>query len=34
MSLFNADKIGVGLIKIFAIEFIALAIILIALSSF
>jgi hypothetical protein len=34
MPLINPDKIGLGLLKIFAVEFIALVIILIVLLSF
>jgi len=34
MPLINPDKIGLGLLKIFALEFISLAIIVIVLLSF
>jgi hypothetical protein len=34
MALLNPDKIGIGFVKIFAVEFIALAIVIIALLSF
>jgi len=34
MPIINPDKIGAGLVKIFAIEFIVLAIVLVALLSF
>jgi len=34
MPLLNPDKIGLGLLKIFVIEFIAIAIVVVALLSF